>query len=146
MDKLGYKCFEQLGSPRPLIVAKFNFKTRLQSKFLVFLSPFVCVGFQSLLKVLIWSILILFLKNCKKGCKKCRIWCWFRICWKSCKRLLREKLSAKMWQTKGIFDFYYYVQKFWSITSCRWNVLNFFQWVPFYDNHMEFLQKQFCLY
>jgi len=69
MDNLGYKCFEQLGSPRPLMFAKFNSKTRLQSKFLVFLSHFVCVGFQSLLKVLILSFFILFFLNAKRGVK-----------------------------------------------------------------------------
>jgi len=66
------------------MVAKFNSKTHLQNTLFVLLSHFVRVWLQSLQKVKCNPKNFMFQK-CDLGIKKRRIWCWFRICRKSCK-------------------------------------------------------------
>ncbi len=68
-------------------------------------------------------------QKCNMGIKKCKIWCWFQIRWKSSKKTLAKKLSARKWHKNGVIDFYYCVQKFRYITSFVWILLHFSQWI-----------------
>ena len=70
----------------PLMGAKLKSKTHLQNMFFDFLSRFLRIWLQSLQKVLIWP---------KKRYQKRRISRWFRIRWKSCKKMHQKKVTSK---------------------------------------------------
>jgi hypothetical protein len=87
--------FLEIKDTDPLMGAKLKSKTHLLNTFFDFLSRFLRVCLQSLKKVLIWPLKKNFVKKIEKGVKKRRISRWFRIRWKSCKKMHTKKVMSK---------------------------------------------------
>ncbi len=128
-----------LGSPRPLMVAKFNSMTQLKNRFFAFLSPFVRVQVCKSADVI---KIIVFLQKYNMCIQEQRIWCWFRTRWKSCNILIPKTLPRKKWQSFLLSILW--AKKFsctFSTDSKKNSAPNF----TFYYTHTKFLQKNVVL-
>ncbi len=55
------------------------------------------------------------------------------------KKPMQKKLSKEKGQKNGVFDLYYYVQKFSAYTFFGWTFLNFFQRIRTEENEKHIL-------
>ncbi len=81
----------------------------------------------------------IFLTKCNRGIKKRRIWCYLRML-KSCKKLIRKKVSAKIDIKMGFLTFITVCKSFW--TWILWHFFNGFKLsikLCSYDTLHEFL-------
>ncbi len=109
----------------PLIGAKLKSKTHLQNTFFDYLSRFLRVRLQSLQKVLICMTQKNFFWQNLKRYQKRRISRWFRIRWKSCRKMHQKKVISKKSLTnmrtkwkKGLFSVTFLLITFlWCIFS-----------------------------
>ncbi len=101
---LGYNNFNNLALPRcwwlqNLIFLRHNYKTHFS-----FFEPFL-PRLTSKLAKSVKMIKNLYFSKMQYGYQKRRIWCWFRIRCKSCKKTHAKKLSAKKWRKMECLTF-----------------------------------------